>query len=78
MNNINDIVVNILCEKQTIKSLTEHVLALAEVIEDHFYGLDLGNGIVINGTVPPSEDTAGGADPWYGIIVSLEYTHSIT
>ena len=33
MNNLNSLVINVLTEKQTIKSLTTHVLALAEQVE---------------------------------------------
>ena len=32
-NKINSIVINTLSEKQTVKSLTQHVLALAEILE---------------------------------------------
>ena len=47
-------------------------LRLAEVIADHFYRTRLPGEIVITDVVPPAEDTAGDAQPWYGVIVSLE------
>ena len=52
-------------------------IRLAEVIADHFYGMDLGNGIVIQDIVPPAEGSQGDAQPLYEVIASLEYMHTL-
>ena len=52
-------------------------IRLAEIIEDHFFGMDLGGGIVIEDTVAPSEGSQGDAQPLYSAVVSLEYSHTI-
>jgi hypothetical protein len=52
-------------------------IVLADAIEDHFYGRDLGNGIVVTNAESAVNVTNGDADPWFGVLVAVDYQFTI-